>query len=337
MSSVTSMMTSFGFDLARKIAEIGASPSRTQLRDQLHRIAQVIARLSGIDRVLVVALDEEATPLTSGSEGLSLHRGGSELEELFNLHQILRPELGQPGWIPIDSAVIGDAEDSRCLALPLRGVPDRGPSGLILVSATRSEPISDVVLQALEASSAILAAGIRSAVRAEAWNRMEDLQRLAQETFREESDWNLQAVVDRLAVDFEAGAVTMLLMDQEDLRLAASTDRQLGKASPVIYRPGEGLTGHIFASHRALRLLNVQDLAEIRQVTGLTYRQGPIHPERDQDGVFTGQFMGVPMRFGGKAVGVLRMSRRRSVARFTQEDEKALQFFADLLGAALAP
>jgi PAS domain S-box-containing protein len=326
---------SFGFELARKVAEIVASSSR--LRDQLHRIAQVIARLSGIDRVLVVALDEEETPLTSGSKGLSLRRGGSELEGLFKLHQVLRPELGRSGWIEIDSAILGDAEEARCLALPLRGVPEGGASGLALVSAPRSRPMSEGVLQALEESSAILAAAIRSAIRAEAWNRVEDLQRLAQETFREERDWDLQVVVDRLAEDFEAGAVTMLLKDQEELRLAASTDPQLGKDDPVIYRPGEGLTGHVFALGRGFRLRNTEDMEEIRAVTGLQDRTGPLHPERDHKGVFTGQFMGVPMRFGGKAVGVVRMSRREVVARFTQEDQKALQFFADLLGAALAP
>lgn len=324
----------FGFELARRVAEIVSAPRR--LRDQLREIARVIAHLSGFDRVLVVALDEEETPLTSGSQGLSLRQGGSELEGLFDLHQNLRPELGRSGWIEVDSAV-GDAEGGSCLALPLRGFPQGPASGLVLVSAALLPEESEAVLHSLEDSSAILAATIRSAIHAEAWNRVEDLQRLAQETFNEERDWDLQRVVDQLAVDFEAGAVTMLLKDQEELRLAASTDPLLGKSSPVIYQLGQGLTGAVFAQGRGFRLRNTEDEEEIRTVTGLQDRKSPVHPERDHEGVFTGQFMGVPMRFGGKAVGVLRMSRRENVVRFTQEDQKALQFFADLLGAALAP
>ncbi len=143
-------------------------------------------------------------------------------------------------------------------------------------------------------------------------------------------------MVDRLSLLFEAGAVTMLLNEQEELRLSASTDPHLSEQGEVIYRPGKGLTGHVFQGGRAVRLSNTKDREEVFRVTGLD-RSGPHFYERDQEGSPTVQFLGVPMRFGDKVVGVLRMSRRKGVARFTREDEKALQFFADVLGAAVAP
>lgn len=326
----------FGFDLARRVAEIGISRDGSELRDQLHRIADAVAASSGIERVLVVALDEEETPLTSGSVSLSLSSSGSELEGLFRLHEVVEPKLGGGGWIEIPRPVVSETEEIHCLALPLR-VPGAGAAGLVLVGLPWQGP-SPETLRTLEDSSAILAAAIQSAIRAQAWSRIEALQRLAQETFSgtEERTWDLQALVQRLAGFFDADAVTLLLKDQDELRLSASTDPQLGRGKPVVYLPGQGLTGHVFQSCQGFRLSNTEDCAEIRRVTGLE-RAGPLHPERDQEGFFTGQFLGVPMRFGGKAVGVLRMSRREGVARFTQEDQNALQLFADLLGAALAP
>jgi PAS domain S-box-containing protein len=328
----------FGLELAREVAAVLVSPRRAELRDQLRDLARVITKCAGIPRVMVVALDEDGLPLTSGSEGLAFGDVANELEGLFKLHESLRPEHVKAGWIEIEAPVFQGSGPVRCL--PVHGSRTGQASGLVLAGAPAEEELPSALLQTLEESSVILAAAIESAIRAEAWNRIEALQRLAQDTFhtKDEREWDLQTLAGRLAWYFEADAVTLLLKDQEELRLAASTDPELGRneRGPVVYRRGEGLTGYVFETGKALRLSNTKDVEEIRKATGMT-RTRPVHPERDQQGSFTGQFMGVPLRFGGKVVGVLRMSRRGGVARFTREDQKALQFFADLLGAALAP
>ena len=205
-----------------------------------------------------------------------------------------------------------------------------------MVLVTVSEPAAaERSRQAIVESAEILAAAIHSAIRAEAWNRIETLQQLAWKTFAQ-PEWGLSGLVHPLAKLFDATAVTILLRDQEELRLAVSTDSELGRDAPVIYKSGQGLTGYVFATGQPLRLSDTGDQEEIRRVIGMD-RERAIHPERDSTGLFTGQFLGVAMRFGGSVVGVLRISRRDWIARFTKEDEKALQFFADLLGAALAP
>lgn len=182
----------------------------------------------------------------------------------------------------------------------------------------------------------MLAAAIQSAVRTEAWTRIERLQALARRTLQN-LDWDLRELTRQLADLFHADAATILLEEHNELRLAASTDPFLGKDRPVVYLRGQGLTGYVFASKKALRLNNTEDADEIRRVANIE-RDGPLHPEHDPErGDFTRQFLAVPMLFGGKVVGVIRMSRRGGSARFTPDDEKALQFFADLLGAALAP
>jgi PAS domain S-box-containing protein len=332
-------VASLGFKLAQEIAEILGARGCVDLRDQLQRMALAIAQLSGIPMVMVAAFDEDGLPLTAGAEGFVLRNAGSELEGLFRLHQLLEPHLTDSGWIEVDPAVVQGTAPFRCLALPIRNSQNT-VSGLVLVGFPRHEQVPAPVLQVFSEASLIVAMAIQSAIRADTWNRIEALQKLAQKTFdpKEEKEWDLQALVNDLSRHFNAGAVTLLLKDQEELRLAASTDPHLGTdpERPVIYQRGEGLTGYVFKTGQPLQLRNTKDIEEIRLATGLD-RKGPMYPERDKEGSFTGQFLGVPLRFGGKVVGVLRMSRRRGVVRFTREDQKSLQFFGDFLGAALAP
>jgi len=181
----------------------------------------------------------------------------------------------------------------------------------------------------------LLVAAIQSSVRIEAWSRIEALQKLARRTF-EAPEWNLETLAQALAELFRADAVTLLLEEHGVLRLSASTDHDLGRGyDEVTYRPGEGLTGTVFATGKPVRISNTKDAAEVERAI-YKQRSGPSHPERDELGPFGGAFLGVPMLFGHKVVGVLRMSRRGSSTRFTSEDERVLQFFADFLGAALA-
>ena len=117
--------------------------------------------------------------------------------------------------------------------------------------------------------------------------------------------------------------MTLFLEDQNELRLAASTDPRLGCEDPVVYRRGEGLTGYVFETKKPVRLKSTGDAEEVQRITGLD-RQSAIHPEYDEQGLFLGQFLAVPMRYGARVVGVLRMSRRGSVTRFTLNDERSL-------------
>jgi PAS domain S-box-containing protein len=323
--------------ISRSVAESIASIQPVDLRRQLEELAEVLTSLLGIPGAAIVAFDEEGNPLTSGAYGLSFNRESSQLDILFSLKQQLEFQSQPEASFVVDSAFVRRDEDppgdGQVLAVPVRCA--NRTLGLVLVATTGSAP--SLVLDSIAHSGEILAAAIQSSLRAEAWNRIERLQQLAWTTF-DQPKWDLPGLARELAKLFEADAVTMLLNEQGDLRLAASTDPQLGKDKdkPVLYKPGQGLTGYVFEKGTPLRLNDTGDRAEIKRAVGVN-REEATHPERDSEGQFTGQFLGVCMRFGGKRVGVLRMSRRRGIARFTREDEKALQFFADLLGAAFAP
>jgi PAS domain S-box-containing protein len=317
--------------VAREAAGLIASPQHQRFSGQLTDLAACIARLPGAVGALVVAFDEAGDPLTSGAQGLELPPAASPLEALSALCQELGSRLARPDGFPVPPEVLPAPGAAEVWGLPL-GQPQT--VGLLLVAASPEE--AGAVQNALREGQTILAAAVQSFLKTEAWNRIERLQNLARKTFGKQ-DWSLDKLPWRLARLFHADAVTILVEEHGELRLGASTDPRLGKETPVVYRPGKGLTGSIFASGRSLRLSNTQDSEEIWRSARIR-RAGPLFPELDENGGhFSGQFLGVPMLFGGRVVGVLRMSRRGGAARFTAEDEKALQFFAELLGAALAP
>jgi len=143
-------------------------------------------------------------------------------------------------------------------------------------------------------------------------------------------------MVERLSKLFDAGVVTLLLNEQEELHLSASTNSRIGTLGQIVYKRGEGLSGHIFQSGRALRLSNTEDQQEVFRLTGLS-RTGPRLSDWNHEGDPPVQFLGVPMHYGGQIAGIIRMSREEGRAQFTIEDQRALQFFADILGTAVAP
>ncbi|HZF11707.1 MAG TPA: GAF domain-containing protein, partial [Thermoanaerobaculia bacterium] len=327
IQSQASELDALGLRVVHSLAETAFASRPGDLQSQLTYMAQRIAALPGMIGIMVVAFDEKGEPLTSGSHDLALIHPGSLLEGLLELRQRLGAQMSAPSWF--GTPICRSSRPGRTVALPIREAGKT--TGLILAAV---EPRASRTLQALARETSILAAAIRWCIRNEAWNRNQELLRLARETFEKEEP-NLRGLVKELAKLFKAGAATLFLEVQDELWLAASTDPRLGEEKPVFYPRGKGLTGYVFKTGQPLRLSNTEDRVEVAHLTGIE-RTGPSHPERDEDGLFTGQFLGVPLRFGGKVVGVLRMSSREGVARFTQEDEKALQFFADLLAGALA-
>jgi PAS domain S-box-containing protein len=318
-------------NLPRSVVESLAATETESLRQRLQILAKLLVQLPGIQGAAIIAFDEEGSPLTSGTCSLCLRDDSSELEILLELQKSIEHQLVDGVWLTVDSSSICRDEMGSFQALLFR----RGDRRVGLVLAAVSAEGAEESLQKIAETGPFLASALRSCLQQEAWTRIEQLQELARTTLAREP-WDFQGMVDKLSIFFEAGAVTMLLNEQGELRLSASTDSNLSERGEVIYRPGEGITGHVFQSGRALRLSNTKDREEVFRITGLD-QSGPRFSERDQEGSRTVQFLGVPMRFGDKIVGVLRMSRRKGVARFTPEDEKALQFFADLLGVAVAP
>lgn len=317
--------------ISREITETITSSGTLGLRERLMVLAKILTQLPGVRGAAIVAFDQEETPLTSGAFNLLLHEDLPELETLLRLRQLMAERLHGKHWFSIEPSFISRKE-AILWCRPLQNAE----RSIGLVLATFDSPGAVGGALALVGETApFLAAAIFSFIHQQAWTRIEKLQELARETLSQKP-WDFHSMVHSLCDYFDAGAVTLFLREKEVLHLSAATDPYLCAKPLVSYKPGEGLTGYVFKTGLSLRLSNSEDPREVRRATGLD-RNGPRHPERDSQGAPTVQFLGVPLRFGANPVGVLRMARKEGVARFTQEDEKALQFFADLLGAAVGP
>ncbi len=318
--------------VAQGAAAVISAPGVAGIQETLLQLAALIADLPGIAGAMVVAFDEEALPLTSGAQGIRLRGTVTQLEALFALRESLAGRLRETAWTEVDGAVL-DPPAAIVLGLPIIGHAQ--PCGLILVAGAEKQTTS-LALDALAGAHEVLAAAILSAIRGEAWRRVDQLQALAQREFvRPKPD--MEGLVTRLRELFDAGAVTLLVRAAEDeLRLAATTDSQLGRDREVTYQRGEGLTGHVFASGKPMRLSSTGDADEVRRTVGFE-RTAPTHPELEPGGPGApSQFLAVPVLFGDEVGGVLRLLRRGGTMRFTAEDERSLSAFAGLLGIYLS-
>jgi PAS domain S-box-containing protein len=322
-------------DLPQKIAaaltQLALSPGEEGLAGFLQSCAAYFLTLPGIQGALLAALDDEGTPYAVGHHHL-LTGPDEPLVQTFSLIQEVIHKRSPGCWLDIPPTFCETEEGQRILTYFLDTAS--GCSGFLAVKIGEDDPSRIGTVDALSENAPLMALALQSATRGQAWNRFEQLQQLAQETLARQP-WYFQDMVERLLKLFDAGAVTLLLREQEELRLSASTDPHLSAQRQVIYMPGEGLTGYVFQSGQAVRLSNTKDAEEVFRATGL-HRAGPRFPERDHKDSPTAQFLGVPLRFGGRVDGVIRIVRRKGEARFTREDEKALQFFADALAAGLA-
>lgn len=277
-------------------------------------------------------------PLNFGADRIALSKKAKELESLLTLLDLLEESSTEHQWIELPPNFFRRPAAATLHALPLRA--PQHLCGFVILKQRNTAVGAGAAGRAWIVNHApLLATALHAAVRAESWRRIERLQKLAHEHFQqrepEKARWNLDSLVKDLAELFLADAVTIFLAEEADLFLAASTDPKLGSETQAIYPSGEGLTGWVFKADRPLRLKNTADPEEVYRRTGLK-REGSRFPEHDAQGEVTGQFLGVPMHFGERPVGVLRMFRRRDGWWFSKSEEEALQFFANLLGWGVA-
>lgn len=328
-------------DLPQSIIESLDSSETKGLRARLQALAHLLTGLPGIHGAAVISLNEEGCLLTSGSCALFEGEGMAELDNFCSLLRSDESNSITAGlWRSVDPSHLNCGDRGLCEVRAL--CLSRGSQlvGFVLAAIEFGATGAIESCQRIAAAGPVLAFALRTCLQQEVWSQIDRLQELSRETLARapwDLHFNLQSVVQQLRNIFEADAVTLFLRVQEKLRLSASTHSQLlGKAKFVSYRSGEGLTGYVYRYGRALRLSNTEDSTEVLKQTGQE-RIGPCFSEWNLEGSPPVRFLGVPLRFRGQVAGVLRMSRRQEMPRFSQGDEKALQFFADILGGAVAP
>src|ERR1700681_293002 len=156
--------------ISRQAAGITASLEESGLPGKLKSLADQIANLRGIRGALVVAYDEEESPLTCGSQGLDLQGSDtdSQLEILVQMRKAIPPGRLKPSWFEIDRSFFKTLGAREILALPVQS--NVIVWVLIIVQVEDEEPWASLALAALVEAGEILAAAIQNAVRIEAWS-----------------------------------------------------------------------------------------------------------------------------------------------------------------------
>lgn len=299
-----------------------------RIGSRLSRLADVICGLPEISEAILVAHDRDGEPLAAGS-------GPTHRDEINTVEALSK----------IAAETLDAIEDPDSSYLEGRGKVfihriERGgtPRGVLIVGTISREMIPQNLPDLLKELDGILYSEIDKAIRDEELGRMTEIRKLVQsELGKERAD--PQAIARRLREIFSGEAATIFVHDQEKLRLSVSTDESLGTTEPVVYTPGQGLTGHVFKSEQPLRLKNIHD-KRLLDSLGIR-RKEPLHPDLAKSARGPLQFLGVPMRYhapksgGTRTNGVIRISRCGGSPPFSMGDQEALQFFADLMGAYL--
>lgn len=161
----------------------------------------------------------------------------------------------------------------------------------------------------------------------------------AEELNREQLHIDTQKIAESIRRTFRAETATILTEQFGELYLTATTDRTLN-SNPVPIDKNAGITGYIYNKRKILRFRHTQ-----REKGELTIDDS--EPSQSLEEITRGgdtyRFLGVPMEIlgdeymetSGKIAGVIRLTRHKDFAPFTNYEEKALHGFSTHLGAAL--
>lgn len=155
----------------------------------------------------------------------------------------------------------------------------------------------------------------------------------------------LSHVVKELKRIFTADAATLFIKEFDRIYLAKSTDEMVygenpnAKTAAVYYEPNQGLTGSIFSSRQSFRTHNSLDKENMQKFC--QSRSGPTFSESCTLSASKVAFLGIPMRVGNKAEGVIRLLRAKHKASvknlipFSSQEKESLQFFVDVFALVI--
>jgi signal transduction histidine kinase len=250
--------------------------------------------------------------------------------------RLLQPEqrLSTSYLVPAeiaDERIIGSGSTRRLertlLLVPLRGRGDRLVGALYVEPDIEPRALEPARVQVLEAIARQAGLALENARLAARTQRLLAKEQLLAELGRDvsatlELDTILQRTIARLAVAFE-GSVIALLDECDELGVSAAIGRIDDEARNVRLRSGEGICGWV-VQHGLPFLSN-----------DVTNEQRVLPAARDIGSNRNIQsYIAVPLRSGGKVIGVLSVMADRTNA-FTYEDVDLLEAVAAQIGGPI--
>ncbi len=342
--------TDLPLSVAKILNDHLAEPLTDRLPDFLSKLADCIRDPSRLTALAIVTWDVEnpcvPEPLAIGTS----HQGDPTELQLYLSYLTENDSASESNR---HSSGRGKAEDQESNPSVLALKHQDKTIGSVLIWWEQREDTQNLsLIRNLEQHAPILTAALQAAIRAESWARLRQVDEIVRDFFDrsqpKRNRWDLLWLVQEVGRVYDAQGVTIFIEEDERLLPAASIDPEFerranpssswdgaehgGERQPVFYRRGQGLTGWVYEQGRSLRIRDEEET--IRRQISLD-RTGPSFVDHDEQGAIVGQFLGAPLRFGKEVVGVIRLSRRSHLDRFTNAEESTLQYLADLLGSAL--
>jgi len=305
----TTAPSEYTLELSRILGAQLLEETRESLPTFLERIAECVRCFTHSIGALAFGLDAGGVTAI-GSTGLNPSTSFDLLEEYQPSSNPLRST--ERDWAQI-SATTNDAIIGWALHLRLASAPNLTGCLILTVDASGIRP-DPSALEVVARHSALLAAAIEAALRAEAWWRAERLHRLIRElapAAGSVAGWDFHAFAGQLRDIYAADKAALFVLAGNGVQLSASDPPE--EAPPIPLG------------------LSVESL-----VPGVLDSQGSLRSPGIPNGKTQKARVAVPIKAGGRLWGVLELVRNSYLDHFSASDESSLEAFGDLVGSALA-
>ncbi len=304
---------------------------RSLSADSIPRLDQLAAAVAGVEGVagaLVAVCDVEGHPLSFSEREMAIN-SDVPLDVLAEIRSGLKPGAG---W-STSPAVDGIASPKEVWARTFHG--QETPRGMLLVRLP-DRAVAPIVTGCLDLAMDHLEWALACVMAHQQANLVDRLRQLEGEQIDSSERLDPAIVAKGLQEIFDANAVTILIREQGKLYLSATTDQALAD-TVVAYDPGVGLSGLVLETDTPIRLYDACDRGEVGTKVGASLKRADesCHPEVLAAGGGSFRLLAVPMRFGGKPRGVIRLLRKKHQPSFTIEEQTALQHSANLLAGLM--
>jgi len=330
------------FDPKELVARVGAMlrlrraerdlRARNRALAALNAVADTIGRAVELPDVLNTALDQVLATLELEAGTITLtHANGRQVPaarrwQALDLSSGLEAgervaETGEPALLTI--GVRGREHAAACVPLRSR---DRVVGTLLVVGAVNIDPAGLELLSAI--GNQIGGAIERGRLFDAAQRRSDDLAILNDITRVVTSSLDVDTVLTRAMrgirelLRVEAGSLILADEDSGELRFRKTLNREQEMIVDTSLRPGEGLIGHVVATHEPILLNDAPNDARFS-------------PLLDRiTGVATRSVLAAPLIVKGRAVGAIEVVNRIE-GPFTHDDLEMLQFLAASVAVAV--
>jgi signal transduction protein with GAF and PtsI domain len=148
-------------------------------------------------------------------------------------------------------------------------------------------------------------------------------------------DGYLHGVVNIVPTIFNSKGCTIFLKDDSSgsyvLRYASHGNPLARKIGDAGYYEGEGLTGWVLRHGRTLRINDIEDEDELKQIASDLKWAGKLKEFL----VHHSNYLAAPIRTAKEIYGAIRLSKDREGNPFSEHDEALLERYGQILGAAI--